>query len=337
MARCRKFSPCSVSAAGFDSLSGAFLCKVDFAAIIPVWSGCRRWRVEAALSTFRFLRYNTDMAERTRVRSTHVLVLRRRDVADADRLLTVLTPGEGKVELLAKGVRKTVSRKSGHLEPFTHAHVMVAQARTWDLITEATTVESFRYLREDLDAIGQASYACELVDAFSDSGDENRPLWELALFVLRQLDEAAGVDRASGAGDAVPAAGYELTANLLRWFDLHLLSLAGFQPQFFNCLGCDTPIEPAANFFSLNEGGVYCARCGPLRSDAEAIPVDVLKVLRYLQSKPWQEVQRLHVRTPLARQVDTLLQRYLSHVLERRLRSTDFLQRLEHVRQQRGA
>ena len=280
------------------------------------------------------------MAERTRVRSTHVLVLRRRDVADADRLLTVLTPSEGKIELLAKGVRKTVSRKSGHLEPFTHAHVMVAQARTWDLITEATTVESFRHLRENLDAIGQASYACELVDAFSDSGDENRPLWELALFVLRQLDEAAGPGTAAGepsaAGEATPAFPRDLPSNLLRWFDLHLLSLAGFQPQFFNCLGCDAPIEPGANFFSLNEGGVFCARCGPLRSDVEAIPVDVLKVLRYLQSQPWLEVQRLNVRHPIARQVDTLLQRYLSHVLERRLRSTDFLRRLDHVRQQQG-
>ena len=281
------------------------------------------------------------MAERTRVRSTHVLVLRRRDVADADRLLTVLTPSEGKIELLAKGVRKTVSRKSGHLEPFTHAHVMVAQARTWDLITEATTVESFRHLRENLDAIGQASYACELVDAFSDSGDENRPLWELALFVLRQLDEAAGPGTPAGeppaAGEATPAFPRELPSNLLRWFDLHLLSLAGFQPQFFNCLGCDAPIEPGANFFSLNEGGVFCARCGALRSDVEAIPVDVLKVLRYLQSQPWLEVQRLNVRPPIARQVDTLLQRYLSHVLERRLRSTDFLRRLDHVRQQQGS
>jgi DNA repair protein RecO (recombination protein O) len=246
--------------------------------------------------------------------------LRRRDVADADRLLTVLTPGEGKIELLAKGVRKTVSRKSGHLEPFTHAHVMVAQARTWDLITEATAVESFRHLRENLDAIGQASYACELIDAFSDSGDENRPLWELALFVLRELDEAA--------------AGAELPANLLRWFDLHLLSLAGFQPQFFHCLGCGAAIEPGANFFSLEEGGVFCARCGPLRSNVEAIPVDALKVLRYLQSQPWQEVRRLAVRTAVARQVDVLLQRYLSHVLERRLRAPDFLRRLEHIRQQ---
>ena len=305
--------------------------------------------MEAPLSTFLFLGYNAEMAERTRVRSTHVLVLRRRDVADADRLLTVLTPGEGKIELLAKGVRKTVSRKSGHLEPFTHAHVMVAQARTWDLITEATTVESFRHLRENLDAIGQASYACELVDAFSDSGDENRPLWELALFVLRELDAAAaGRDPAealpaSAPGDAAvgteggaaAAPSNEPPPNLLRWFDLHLLSLAGFQPQFFSCLGCNAPIEPGANFFSLSEGGIFCPRCGPLRSDVEAVPVDVLKVLRYLQSQPWSEVSRLSVRTPVARHVDTLLQRYLSHVLERRLRSTDFLRRLEHVRQQR--
>lgn len=284
------------------------------------------------------------MAERTRVRSTHVLVLRRRDVADADRLLTVLTPSEGKIELLAKGVRKTVSRKSGHLEPFTHAHVMVAQARTWDLITEATTVESFRHLREDLDAIGQASYACELVDAFSDSGDENRPLWELALFVLRELDEAAAGDSAAGSTPSDTAAGatptvpvHQLPPNLLRWFDLHLLSLAGFQPQFFNCLGCDAPLEPGANFFSMSEGGIFCPRCGALRSDVEAIPVDVLKVLRYFQSQPWPEVRRLSVRPTVARHVDTLLQRYISHVLERRLRSTDFLRRLEYVRQQRSS
>jgi DNA repair protein RecO (recombination protein O) len=261
------------------------------------------------------------MTERTRVRSTHVLVLRRRDVADADRLLTVLTPNEGKIELLAKGVRKTVSRKAGHLEPFTHAHVMVAHARTWDIITEASTVESFRHLRDNLDAIGQAAYIGELVDSFSDSGDENRPLWELTLFCLRQLDDAAG------------ASGGPLPPNLLRWFDLHLLSLAGFQPQFFHCLACDSEIQPGVNFFSLGEGGVFCPRCGPLRSDVEPIAVEVLKLLRYVQSQPWQEVSRLQVRPAVGQQVDTLLLRYLTHVLERRVRSADFLRRLEHVRQ----
>ena len=53
------------------------------------------------------------MPTRNRIRSTHALVLRRRDINDADRVLTVLTPRDGKLELIAKGVRKTNSRKAG--------------------------------------------------------------------------------------------------------------------------------------------------------------------------------------------------------------------------------
>ncbi|HRA67465.1 MAG TPA: DNA repair protein RecO, partial [Caldilinea sp.] len=187
------------------------------------------------------------MSTRERIRSTHALILRRRDVNDADRVLTVLTPGDGKVELIAKGVRKTTSRKAGHLELFAHAALLVAQGRTWDIITEAQTVESFRHLRENLDAIAAASYVCELVDSFAESDDEVRPLWDLALFALRTLDESAERDQAP--------------ANLLAWFDLQLLSLTGFQPQLFRCLDCEKTLEPTTNFLALHEGGVLCAQC----------------------------------------------------------------------------
>ena len=255
------------------------------------------------------------MNARERVRSTHALVLRRRDVNDADRVLTVLTPHEGKVELLAKGVRKTTSRKAGHVELFTHVALVVAQARTWDLITEAAMVESFRHLREDLDAIAAASYVAELLDNFTDAADDNQPLWELALFALRTLDAASGSPEA-----AAP--------NLLRWFDLQLLSLTGFQPQFFHCLGCEAPLQPEVNYFSLEDGGVYCPRCGSQRDGVEALQPDTLKVLRFLQSQPYDAVARLQVRTPIARGVDSLLHRYMAGVLERHLRSPDFLRRL---------
>ena len=81
-----------------------------------------------------------------------------------------------------------------------------------------TTVESFRYLRTDLDAIGRVSYVCELLDAFSESDDENAPFWELVLTILRILDTptrccACGAQRP----DAAPAFDRSL---LLRWFEL---------------------------------------------------------------------------------------------------------------------
>ena len=116
-------------------------------------------------------------------------------------MLTVFTPDRGKLELIGKGIRKTTSRKAGHLELFTHVSFLAAQARTWDIITEAQAIQSFRHLRTDLDTIGQASYVAELIDAFTQSEDENKLLWDLLLLVLRELDEGveAGSDGDLGA------------------------------------------------------------------------------------------------------------------------------------------
>jgi DNA repair protein RecO (recombination protein O) len=254
------------------------------------------------------------MSNRERVRSTRALILRRRDVNDADRVLTVLTPGDGKLELIAKGVRKTTSRKAGHLELFTHAALLVAQGRTWDIITEAQTVESFRHLRQHLEAIAAANYICELIDGFAENGDDARALWDLALQVLRDLDAASQQG-------AIPP-------TLLVWFNLHLLSLSGFQPQFFRCLDCEQELAPTVNFLSLHEGGVFCPQCAPRHNDVEAIDVDTLKVLRFLQSRSWSEAATVAVRTPVLRRVESVLNRYLVIVLERHVRSASFLRRL---------
>ena len=270
------------------------------------------------------------MADRSRVYRTHAIVLRRRDYGDADRVLTIFTPERGRIEVIAKGVRKTSSRKAGHLEPFAHTSLQLAEARTWDIVTEAVTVEAFRHLREDLDAISRAGYIAELVEAFGDGEDDHRLLWELSTGALRNLDEMS-----SGAQPA--------DRNVhLAWFMLHLLSVTGFQPQFFFCLGCDEEIQPVTNFLNLQEGGVYCPNCaaqmgaesGDARSGLahglEAIEPEILKVLRYLQRQPWSEAGRLTVRPNNMRRVENILHRYTILVLEKQLRSVDFLRRMQN-------
>ncbi len=254
------------------------------------------------------------MAERNRSYRTQAVVLRRRDYRDADRILTVFTPRLGKRQLIAKGIRKTSSRKAGHLELFTHVSLQVAQARTWDIVTEAVTVESFRHLRQDLGRISQASYLCELVDRFTEEEDENQLLWDLLLLALRQLDR--GED--------------EL---FLRWFELRLLSLTGFQPQIFHCLGCGDELLPVTNFLNLQAGGVFCPRCGEGQPGMEPVEKDVLKVLRHLQRTPWNKVQGLKLRPQTQQAVESILHRYLLTVLERHLQSVDFLKRVRGQRQ----
>ena len=110
------------------------------------------------------------------------------------------------------------------------------------------------------------------------------------------------------------------------------MALAGFQPQLFQCLHCDNDLEPVTNWLSLAEGGIFCANCGQGRPHVEAIDADVLKVLRFLQTRPWSAVQQITVRSHIMPRVDNLLYRYLLTVLERQLKSVDLMRRLEYMR-----
>lgn len=254
------------------------------------------------------------MASRSRSYRTHVVILRRRDYSDADRILTVYTPQLGKQDLIAKGARKTMSRKAGHLELFTHASLQLAEARTWPIVTEAETVESFRHIRTDLEQIGRSAYVCELIEAFSEAGDESLPLWDLLLLCLRELD-----------------AGVVDPEILLRWFELHLLSVSGFQPQFFQCLGCGDDLQPVINYLNLGAGGVYCPRCGEGLGGGEAIEPELFKVLRHLQRSSWGEVRQLELQPETIQAVELVLQRYLVLLLERQLKSIHIVRRLKSL------
>lgn len=291
------------------------------------------------------------MSRSERVYRTTALILSRRDYGEADRLLTLFTPNLGKQEWIAKGIRKTTSRKAGHLELFTHASLLVAKARTWDIITEATTIESFRYLRETLETIAYANYLCELVSCFTEADDDNQPLWDLLLFSMRTLNEYAQLLTTTANQPAVATAPIEtpllnrasddriteVSAEMIRgaisvhvrWFELQLLSISGFQPQFFHCLGCNESITPTTNFLSLENGGVFCPRCATGQTDVEPIDADVLKILRHLQRTHWVDLQSTQIRPFILLAVENVLHRYLLTVLEHQLKSIQFLRNLQ--------
>ena len=119
------------------------------------------------------------MSHRERVYRTEAIVLRRTDFGEADRLLTVFTPGRGKLRLVAKGARKPSSRKSGHVELFSHGQFMVAVGRELDIVTQAETLEPYLALRENLLRTTYGYYIAELADGFAAERDENYPLFAL--------------------------------------------------------------------------------------------------------------------------------------------------------------
>jgi DNA repair protein RecO (recombination protein O) len=237
-------------------------------------------------------------------------VLRRRDFGEADRLITVLTPGMGKLRLVAKGVRRPTSRKAGHLELFTLVQLLVARGRNLDIVSQAETMETFLPLREDLMRAGHTYYAAELMDRFAQEGLENQELFALFRETLGRLAASPNLSLTS------------------RHFELHLLRVVGYQPQLFRCVRCTTELEPVDNWFAPGEGGACCPRCGEGQRGMVVMTLPALKVLRFLQTRPYETIINLQLSTRVMTEVDELLRQYLEYHLERRLESVAFLRQL---------
>ena len=98
------------------------------------------------------------MTSRDRLYRTEAVILRRHDFGEADKLLTIYTPAFGKLRVLAKGVRKTTSRKAGHVELFTHSRLLIAKGKTLDIVTQAETISAFLPIRVELALTSYAYY-----------------------------------------------------------------------------------------------------------------------------------------------------------------------------------
>lgn len=247
---------------------------------------------------------------RERTYRTEAIVLRRTDFGEADRLLTLFTRDFGKLKAIAKGARKPQSRKTGHVELFMRTKFLIAKGQDIDIITQAEMVEAYPALREDLVRTTYASYALELLDRFMVEEDRHSDIYD---FLAEALAWFARHD------DLLLAA---------RYYELHLLAMAGYKPQLFQCGSCGEAIVEQDQFFSAEMGGLVCPNCREVDRRARPISAVSVKVLRYLQTRSWEAVKALKLKRPIHHELETILHYYLTYTLERNLKSIEFLHHL---------
>lgn len=239
------------------------------------------------------------------------VVLKQTPIGEADRILTLYTRQMGKIRVVARGIRRTKSRLAGHLEPLTYARVSIAEGRSLNSITEAETLQNFSALRENLGHVSSAIYISDLVDSFSEDGSPNAPVFELLLKTLVEFQ------------------GTEKPMNLTRYFEVQLLKHSGFGPEFYHCIMCFSVLEPNDHVFSSAMGGIACPDCRTVSTGVlSPMSLSAVKVLRFFQRESLEKATALDVRAPLLAEVERVLRYYLRYVLDRTLKSADFVKQV---------
>jgi DNA repair protein RecO (recombination protein O) len=234
------------------------------------------------------------------------IVLRSVKLGEADKIVTILTQGSGKVRSVAKGIRRTQSKFGARLEPFTHVSLLMYRGRNLDTVTQAEIISPFLRVRRDFDLIAAAETMLEAVDRVAEEHERNVPLFLLTLKGLRALEE-----------------GPRDSAAVAESFLLKLLSLSGFHPALSGCASCGSP--GPLGWFSAGQGGAVCADC----VEQDAGPVSQ-PPLRWLDDLARVELCGAGDMTPpleVRREARAMLFGFAEYHLERRMRSFTLLVR----------
>jgi DNA repair protein RecO (recombination protein O) len=259
------------------------------------------------------------MPQPPRVYKTPAIVLRHRNLGDADKIITLYTANLGKVDAVVKGARKTKSRLAGNCEPLMHATFMLARGKSLDIVTQVEATESFAALRDDLERVSRAIYACELIDRFTEPHAENFGLYRLLLDTLRRIASRDDMD------------------TPVRYHEMTLLHEAGYTPELDVCVACRAKLNAETNYWSAGAGGVVCPDCRRDESAVRPISANAIKLLRLLLHGRFADVARVNVAPELGVELERALGEYTRWVLERDVRSAAFVDAVRRKARRREA
>jgi DNA repair protein RecO (recombination protein O) len=234
------------------------------------------------------------------------VVLRTIKLGEADRIVTVLTQGHGKVRAVAKGVRKTSSRFGARLEPMSRVALQCYRGRELDIVTQAETLEANRVLREEYVLLTHAVPMLEAVDQVAQEHEPNPALYRMLTGALRALADLQN----------------PVVTSAFFW---KLLSLEGIHPMLDGCARCAGAAggdDAELIAFDLDEGGTLCRACA--RGGGRPLSYPALDLLRRMLGGGLNGVFAQQP-GPETHEVEQLGIRAVEHHVERRLRSTALL------------
>ena len=197
------------------------------------------------------------------------LVLRSRDWSETSQVCTLLTRNHGKVQIIAKGSRRSVARFGAPIEPLVRAHVCYvgrASGGLSDLRTFKPVSLHFQ-IRRELDRTFAASYVLELADGLSVHDQPSTGLFDHATASLEDIEGGA-----------------HFTLRVMR-FELDALEASGLALCLRTCAGCDRPLASSPSTRTRLGlapwlGGAICYRCLPSTRGAAPLPSRTLTALR---------------------------------------------------------
>ncbi|MFO0704547.1 MAG: DNA repair protein RecO [Candidatus Andersenbacteria bacterium] len=202
------------------------------------------------------------------------LVLNRRDIGEADRLITIFSRTMGKQRVVAKGVRRTTSRMAAHLEPGRESHLFLVERRSLPLVTQAETQQLFISPTADLAELKDLFNILEITASLLDDNQRDSRFYELIIATLTRFKLTGSQ------AEPLRTTNRQLLSAAFMLKALHML---GYSIELTQCVACGKPLQAEPEFYlSAARGGVAHTTCGMPGPGVFVLRQEALRTMRKL-------------------------------------------------------
>jgi DNA repair protein RecO (recombination protein O) len=199
--------------------------------------------------------------------------LARKNFRENDQLITFYTKEHGKIETIARGVKRIVSKNAPTLESFSLLDIEVVPGKKYSYVTKTQVIEGFQNIREDLEKMLAIGFVLDVLKNLIKTGENDQNVFKLLHSYEKFLHSVKKIS------PLVPAA-----------FVGRLACFLGFTPVFGSCVFCNSKLSKP-EFFSVSAGGTVCSKCAATRKDEVVkVTVDVLKKVRSTLTDNWEKI-----------------------------------------------
>ncbi len=253
--------------------------------------------------------------------TTEAFVLKSRDLKETDKLITLYTKEMGKIQAVARGLRKAKSKLASSLEVLTYIDLTLYRKHQGQLstIVETHIKHSLYKTKKDFSRMVYGNYLLELVDKLIEEEEKNIPLFNLIKSFLFLMEEK--------------------NAETILWcFMVRFFSLVGYKMCLDICVFCRKSIQPFKNkdgwkvSFSPKEGGVLCYGCRDICNYKKDISPGVIEIFKKFQKMDPGKIDRLKFSDRMRAEIRQTLRFFLLYYLPEGLKTEHFLEKVSQYR-----
>lgn len=235
---------------------------------------------------------------------TKGIILAENNMADFDKMLTMLTPGMGKISCAAKGARRPKSLLLGGTQFLCFGEYVLYKSGEVYNINSCEPIEVFYNIRTDLDKL---KYAVHITKIINDVVQENQNCYRILQLFLNTLYVISEKDK-----------DLDLVLSI---FKMKLISIIGYMPNIRGCGNCKTTEN--IDSFSFKQNGFLCKQCSKQDTSAIHISENTKCAIQYIIASEPKKIFSFNMPKTDLKELQIVSKIYFNEKLEREYKLED--------------